>query len=94
MEFGILNDNKTRILFESINSRHFCQTCKSVRYKLNKVFDEKDKNGHNCHSNLVPGFSSVKIDNLVLIVGDGHGGKDNSDFRQQKTLDFEVKKHD
>ncbi|MEM3407065.1 MAG: uracil-DNA glycosylase family protein [Candidatus Aenigmatarchaeota archaeon] len=83
---GILMNPECRKLFEKINNRPFCKECQEKR----AAFKEKEqKKGH--YSNLLPGFSSLKI-NIpldILIIGEAHGGRENL-FREQKSLDSEV----
>ena len=87
-KYGILEDESSRVLFEKINKRLICGKCYSDR----KVFETRDQKGHGCRSNLLPGFSSGKIDKPIdiLIVAEAHGGGRPEDFRPQKDLDYEV----
>ena len=89
MNYGILEDQKSRVLFEEINGHPRCDKCRSER----SDFKTKDKKGHGSYCILLPGFSSEKIKMPVdvLIVGEAHGGGDD-DFRKQGKLLNEVSK--
>lgn len=88
MNYGILNEEVSRQLFEEINKRLHCERCQSDRAS----FSIQDKKHKNCYSNLLPGFSSeefsIPID--ILIVAEAHGGGREDSFRPQADLGTEV----
>ena len=88
MKCGILGNVACRTVFEWINERPICPQCRTAR----KKFKDKDRKGKRGYSNLVPGFSSKKLDIPIdiMIVGQGHGGKQEKSFRKQRTLEEEI----
>jgi hypothetical protein len=94
LSYGILQPGSIRSCFEAIvnkgeNTR--CAKCHAAR----PAFAEMDKKGHECFSNILPGFSSseVKAPIDLLIIGDSHGGGDEKDFEKVEwSLDELVKK--
>lgn len=89
MTCGILQNKRTRPLFEEINARRLCKECRGER---NKFVDFDKKGSLLCYSNLLPGFSSEKVDIPldVLVVSEAHGGGGEDNFCKQRELDYEV----
>lgn len=94
MEIGILKDKNCRKLFEYINRRPLCKECQKARLPYSHNDKKRNEKGILSYSNLLPGFSSPKvfIPVDILIIAEAHGGKDKTDFRDQRDLNFEVKK--
>jgi hypothetical protein len=91
MECGILYHEKSRTLFEKLNTRPLCQQCQNER----SAYTNDDMKGWPLYlSNMLPGFSSQKIAIPldVLVVAESHGGREDY-FRPQKDLDSEVISH-
>ncbi len=89
MSYDILGNGHSRHLFEKINRRELCDECHWER----SSFADFDKKGNPPqYSNLLPGFSSEKVDVPldILVVGEAHGGGRKDDFRPQLDLDSEV----
>lgn len=81
MTYGIIINNDGKRLFDWINKRPICNACQQSR----REYLAKDKKGNDRLSNLIPGFSSAKIEISVdlMVIAEAHGGGREEGFRKQ-----------
>lgn len=93
-QYGILTENSVRALFENINARPRCSECRSARIEFQERDKKRGEDGQEHFGIIIPGFSSVEVSPLeIMIIADSIGGGRSGDFREETSVPLQEAVH-
>jgi hypothetical protein len=93
-QYGLLTDKDVRKLFADMNKRPYCTRCLADRRNFRGWDMKKGEDGERHLGFIIPGFSSVKVVPLdIMIVADSIGGGRKGDFRSERRIRLDETVH-